>query len=168
MSVLSFWCDLASSNRSISQSVLYMTGMLLFSMFTLWNLAKLCQGSEGDGWLSWQRACLIRQLSGFESVHLLKIQNGWHKQKSGQHTLARQKGTGPSLVPNGRKELGSRTGQQAGWNPANPRRSHLGCKSDRRELLEYLPQYFLEAGMQQGFSRLRLLFAYLLKLILLH
>ena len=27
----------------------------------------------------------------FESRHLLKIQNGRHKQRSGQHTLARQK-----------------------------------------------------------------------------
>jgi hypothetical protein len=60
----------------------------------------------------------------------------------------------------GRKELGSRTGQQAAWNPANLRRSHLGCKSDRRELLEYLPQYFLEgrnaAGLQPPRATFRL------------
>ncbi len=36
-------------------------------------------------------ACLLRQLSGFESRHLSKRQNGRHKQKIGQHTLARQK-----------------------------------------------------------------------------
>jgi hypothetical protein len=34
---------------------------------------------------------LLGQLSGFESKHLPKIQNGRHKQKSGQHTLARLK-----------------------------------------------------------------------------
>jgi hypothetical protein len=38
-----------------------------------------------------KRACLLRQLSGFESRHLSKIQNGRHKQRSGQHTLARPK-----------------------------------------------------------------------------
>jgi hypothetical protein len=27
---------------------------------------------KGDGWLSWQRACLLRQLSGLESRHLSK------------------------------------------------------------------------------------------------
>ncbi len=44
-----------------------------------------------DGWPSWQRACLLRQLSGFESGYLSNIQNGQHKQTSGQHILARQK-----------------------------------------------------------------------------
>ncbi len=39
------------------------------------------------GWLSWW----LRQLSGFEARPLSKIQNGRHKQRSGQHTLARQK-----------------------------------------------------------------------------
>jgi hypothetical protein len=39
---------------------------------------------KGDGWLSWWRACLLRQLSGFESRHLSKTLNG---QRSGQHTL---------------------------------------------------------------------------------
>ncbi len=33
---------------------------------------------------------LLRQLSGFESRHLSKIQNGRHKQRRGQYTLARQ------------------------------------------------------------------------------
>ncbi len=37
------------------------------------------------------RTRLLRQLSGFESRHLPKILNGRHKQRSGQHTLARQK-----------------------------------------------------------------------------
>jgi hypothetical protein len=32
--------------------------------------------------------CLLRQLSGFESRHLSKIQNGRQRQSSGQHTLA--------------------------------------------------------------------------------
>jgi hypothetical protein len=36
-------------------------------------------------------ASLLRQLSGFVSRHLSKIQNGRHKQRSGQHTLARDK-----------------------------------------------------------------------------
>ncbi len=45
----------------------------------------------GDGWPSWQCACLPRQLSGFESRHLSKVQHGRHKQRSGQHTLAHQK-----------------------------------------------------------------------------
>jgi hypothetical protein len=39
-------------------------------------------------WLSWWRACLLRQLSGVESRHLSKIQNVRHKLRSGQHTLA--------------------------------------------------------------------------------
>jgi hypothetical protein len=34
---------------------------------------------------------LLRQLSGFESRPLSKIQNGRHKQRSGQHTVACQK-----------------------------------------------------------------------------
>jgi hypothetical protein len=34
---------------------------------------------KGDGWLSWLRTCLLRQLSGFESRHLSTIQNGRHK-----------------------------------------------------------------------------------------
>jgi hypothetical protein len=38
---------------------------------------------NGDEWLSWLRACLL--------WHLSKIQNGQHKQRSGQNTLARQK-----------------------------------------------------------------------------
>jgi hypothetical protein len=33
---------------------------------------------------------LLRQLSGFESRHLSKIKSGRHKQRSSQHTLARQ------------------------------------------------------------------------------
>jgi hypothetical protein len=37
------------------------------------------------------RACLLRQLSGFESRHLSKILNGRQKQRSGQHTVAHQK-----------------------------------------------------------------------------
>ncbi len=36
--------------------------------------------TKGDGWLA-----------RFESRHLSKIQNGRHKQRSCQHTLARQK-----------------------------------------------------------------------------
>ncbi len=61
--------------------------------------------SQRDGWLSSRRcvakparwvaklipACLLRQLSGFESRHLSKTQNGRHKQRSGQHTQGRQK-----------------------------------------------------------------------------
>ncbi len=35
--------------------------------------------------------CLLRQLYGLESSHLLKIQNRRQKQVSGQHILARQK-----------------------------------------------------------------------------
>jgi len=31
------------------------------------------------------------ELSGFESKYIVKTQNGRHKQKSGQHTLASQK-----------------------------------------------------------------------------
>ncbi len=34
---------------------------------------------------------MLQQLSGFKSRHLSKIQNGRHKQRSGQHTLARPK-----------------------------------------------------------------------------
>ncbi len=34
---------------------------------------------------------LTWQLSWFESRHLSKVRNGGHKQRSGQHTLARQK-----------------------------------------------------------------------------
>ncbi len=34
--------------------------------------------------------CYALQLSGFESRHLSKVQNGRHEQRSGQHTLARQ------------------------------------------------------------------------------
>jgi hypothetical protein len=34
---------------------------------------------------------LLRQLSGFEPRHFSKIQNRQHKQRSGQHSLARQK-----------------------------------------------------------------------------
>ncbi len=41
-------------------------------------------------WL--ERFCLLRQLSGFESRHRSKIHNERHKQRSGQHTLARKKG----------------------------------------------------------------------------
>ena len=33
----------------------------------------------------------LKQLPGFKTRHLSKIQNGRHKQRSGQHTLARQK-----------------------------------------------------------------------------
>jgi hypothetical protein len=44
------------------------------------------QRKVGDGWLSWYRACLLRQLSGYESSHLSKIQNGRYKQRNGQHT----------------------------------------------------------------------------------
>jgi hypothetical protein len=51
----------------------------------------LTRVSSGDGWLSWEQACLLRQLSGFESRHLSKIQNGRHQQRSGQHTPASQK-----------------------------------------------------------------------------
>ncbi len=34
---------------------------------------------------------VLLKTSGFESKYIIKIQNGRHKQKSGQHTLARQK-----------------------------------------------------------------------------
>ncbi len=34
---------------------------------------------------------MLRQLSGFESKHRSKIHNKRHKQRSGQHTLARKK-----------------------------------------------------------------------------
>ncbi len=38
------------------------------------------------------RLCLLRQLSGFESRHLSKIQKGRHRHRRGQHnTLARRK-----------------------------------------------------------------------------
>ncbi len=61
----------------------------------------------GDGWLSWWRwvakfvAHLLAtagQLSGFGSRHLPEIQNGRHKQRSGQRTLARQKNIQKSLL----------------------------------------------------------------------
>jgi hypothetical protein len=42
---------------------------------------------KGDRWVIW----LLKQLAVFESRHLSKIQNGRHKQRSGQHTLACQK-----------------------------------------------------------------------------
>jgi hypothetical protein len=49
---------------------------------------------EGDGWLSlgsWLAKLEVHmQLSGFESGHVSKIQNGRHKLRSGQHTLALQ------------------------------------------------------------------------------
>jgi hypothetical protein len=51
----------------------------------------------GYGWLSRKLGvhvcgvCLPWQLSGFESRHLSKLHNGWHKQRSGQHTLVCQK-----------------------------------------------------------------------------
>ncbi len=63
----------------------------LFFLFIFSNFATGEVRRQGDGWLSWQRACLLRQLSGFESRHLSKIQNVRHQQRSGQHTLARQK-----------------------------------------------------------------------------
>jgi hypothetical protein len=46
-----------------------------------------------DVWLSWYSAPMlaILQLSGFEPRHFSKLQNGRHKQRSGLHTLARQK-----------------------------------------------------------------------------
>ncbi len=50
------------------------------------NFGRWVAKFQGDGW--WQRTCFLRELSGFESRHLSKIQNGRHKQRSGQHTLA--------------------------------------------------------------------------------
>ncbi len=47
---------------------------------------ELADPDPGDGWLSWQRTSMLRQLSGFESRHLPKIQNGRSKQSGGQHT----------------------------------------------------------------------------------
>ncbi len=44
---------------------------------------------QGDGWVA--KLLRTRQLSGFESRHLPKIQNGQHKRRSGQHTRTRQK-----------------------------------------------------------------------------
>ncbi len=44
----------------------------------------------GYHWLSWSRACLVRQLSGFQSRHLSNIQNGRHS-KGVANTLARRK-----------------------------------------------------------------------------
>ncbi len=48
---------------------------------------------QGDVWLSWKCACLLRQLSwsGSSLGHLSKVQNGRLEQRSGQNTLARQK-----------------------------------------------------------------------------
>ncbi len=55
-------------------------------------VAQQGDGWLSQGWLSWQRACFQQQLAGFEeSKHLSKKQNGRHKQRSGQHTLARPK-----------------------------------------------------------------------------
>jgi hypothetical protein len=36
---------------------------------------------QGDGLLGWECAGLLWQLSGLESRHISKIQNGQHKQK---------------------------------------------------------------------------------------
>ncbi len=44
----------------------------------IWRLSV--KFSSRDGWLSWQRACLPLQLTGLESIHLSKIQNGRCKQ----------------------------------------------------------------------------------------
>ncbi len=52
------------------------------------------EGSNPQGAVpppSRKRAGLLRQLSGLESRRLSKIQNWRHKQRSSQHTLARQK-----------------------------------------------------------------------------
>jgi hypothetical protein len=60
---------------------------------------------QRDGWLSkemgdsvgrWvaklvKGACLLRQLSGFESRHISKILKGRLKQRGGQHILAAKK-----------------------------------------------------------------------------
>ncbi len=63
--------------------------------------------NERGGWLPklgrWvaklvERLLAILQLSGFESRHLSKIQNGRHKQRSGQHTPARQKYTNEKRI----------------------------------------------------------------------
>ncbi len=43
-------------------------------------------------------ACLLRQLSGFESRHLSKMHNGRHQQSCGQHTVARQKVCKKSVI----------------------------------------------------------------------
>jgi hypothetical protein len=48
-------------------------------------------------------APLLRHLSGFESRHLSKIQNGRHKQRSGQRNLLRKKYT--KTYHGGRAEL---------------------------------------------------------------
>jgi hypothetical protein len=47
-------------------------------------------GQEGR-WVAKLEVRLLRQLSGFESRHFSKVQNGRHKQRSGQHTTAHQK-----------------------------------------------------------------------------
>ncbi len=46
---------------------------------------------QGDGWLSQQHAYLLRHAALWVRIHLSKVQNGRHQQRSGQHTLARQK-----------------------------------------------------------------------------
>ncbi len=56
-----------------------------------WGKMGCYIGEMGGYWLSWYRACLLRQLSWFESRHLSKTEDERHKKRSGQHTLARQK-----------------------------------------------------------------------------
>ncbi len=52
---------------------------------------KLLVHSYKGRWVAKLVARLLRQLSGFESRQLSKIQNGRHQQRSDQYTLARQK-----------------------------------------------------------------------------
>jgi hypothetical protein len=42
---------------------------------------------QADVWLSWKRACLVQQLSGFESRHLSKIKKMGDISKGVANTL---------------------------------------------------------------------------------
>ncbi len=59
------------------------------SLMLLRQLSYACYGSSLM-LVTAALLCILRQLSGFETRHLSKIQNGRHQQKSGQQTLARQ------------------------------------------------------------------------------
>ncbi len=70
---------------SVLYNRLQLANHRLFQMFKIDMLYKI-KLSFGDKWLSWQRACFVRQLSSFDPD--ISQKNGRHMQRSGQHTLA--------------------------------------------------------------------------------
>ncbi len=81
-----FWSPRNTKAPSVRQDPLKRTTVKTSDK--MWNITMFAKSAK---WLSRQRASLLRQYSGFESRHPSKIINGRHKQRSGRHTLARQK-----------------------------------------------------------------------------